>query len=169
MIEPTCHLRMPFRRYCRSRALSREVPESPTRSWSSHCLTISAIEADARLQTRLENQSVFIQTADGGAWNDVSSSGRACWVAFTNGELTVKLLSWVDICCSAASIGSVGCGCNSWYDWTLNAVSTAEKRPACPICHCQNEPTSPGKRNCILTYTRRVSISLSQAATISSW
>ena len=92
-IDPTCHLRMPLRRYWRSRALSREVPDSPTRSWSSHCFTIRAIDADARLQTRLENHSVLIHTADGGALNDVSSNGRTCCVAFTNWLLTVKLFS----------------------------------------------------------------------------
>ena len=130
---PTCHRLRLFRRYWRMRALSREVPETPMLSSCSHCLTMSAMDAEAREQTRLENQSALIHTAEVGAWKGglSSSSVSGCCVELTNDGLTEKLFSCADICFKTARDGSVGSGWSSWYDCTLNAVRTAENRPAC--------------------------------------
>ena len=82
----------------------------------SHCLTISAMDADAREHTREENQRVLIQTADVGAWNGGlrALEDRGCCVELTKLELIEKLLSWDEICLRTTSVGSVGSGCSDW-------------------------------------------------------
>ena len=90
------------------------------------------MEADARLHTRLENQSVLIQTAEEEARKGGvrTSTDWDCWVEFTKELLTEKLFNCVDIRCSKATVVSIDADCNNWYDCTLNAVRTAENKPA---------------------------------------
>ena len=93
---------------------------------------MSAIEADARLQTRLENQSELIHIPDIGGTKGVwtwSNEREGC-VELINWELTEKLLSCTEICSRTVSIESLGPGWRSWYVWTLNAVRTADNKPA---------------------------------------
>ena len=98
----------------------------------NHCLTISAMDAEAREHTREENHRALIQTADAGAWNGGVRAlvARDCCVELTKFELMEKLFSWDEIRWRTSSVGSVGSGCSNWYDWTLKAVRTAENRPA---------------------------------------
>ena len=95
-------------------------------------MTISAIEADARLQTRLENQRELIHIPDAGGTKGAStwSSVREGCVELMNWVLMEKLLSCPEICSRIASMGSLGPGWRSWYVWTLNAVRTADSKPA---------------------------------------
>ena len=44
--------------------------------------------------------------------------------------LTLKLFSWDEIWMRMAVTESSGCCWSSWYDSILNAVTTAENRPA---------------------------------------
>ena len=116
MINPTRHLRRPLRRYWRSRALSLDVPDTPTLSGSSHCLTMRVIDAEARLHTRLENQRVLSHTADKGALKSGLTSIPVCAelvVALTKGGEIEKLLSCVEICCNTTRVASEEDGCRS--------------------------------------------------------
>ena len=99
----------------------------------SHCLTMIPMEAAERLKMRLENQRPLIQMAKGG----VDGGASIAWgvdavgiVAFTKGRLIVKLSSCNDMWWRDARIGSISGSAKSWYDSTMNAVNTAEKRPA---------------------------------------
>ena len=82
-----------------------------------------------------ENQVMLSHTTQSGGrdaeeiFDDVRSGAVEL-----NPPSTLKLASWTEIVCSTARVGSVSGGCRSGYDWTLNAVRTAEKRPAC-IAH----------------------------------
>ena len=68
-IVPSFHLTSPFKRYCRTLAVSREPPYSPEVASWSHCLTNRATEADAKLQTRLANHRELSHIAQVGALN----------------------------------------------------------------------------------------------------
>ena len=74
-----------------------------------------AMEAEARLQTRLANHKTLIQTTEGearkGSWS--WSGERVGWVELINDGFTVKLDSWTDICWRVASMGSLGSGWRS--------------------------------------------------------
>ena len=111
--------------------LSREMLDEPARYSRSHCLTSRPSDAESRLHTRLENHNVFKRTANPLALNGATTCGTAGAVELTKFALTVKLLSWMDICERIAVWVSSGCCCSHLYDSILNAVKTAEKRPAC--------------------------------------
>lgn len=121
MIFATFHLRRPSSRYCRSRALSRDVPERPYVYWASHCLTRMAMEAAARLQTKLANTRTFIRTADIGTLVPVAESANisSCDVAWLRDAFATsplfKLLfsSCIDMCRSMAVWAVVASGCSN--------------------------------------------------------
>ena len=98
-MPPTRHRFKLFKRYCLIRADSRDVPDTPMLISWSHCLTMSAIDAEAREQTKLENHSELIQTADNGArkggLRSASDSGLS--VELRKDGLREKLLSCADI------------------------------------------------------------------------
>ena len=73
-------------------------------------MTMSAIDAAARLQTRLENHNELIQIAERGARKVVSSGGKVACVVSTDDWLVVRLLSCTDMRCSTARVASVGEG-----------------------------------------------------------
>lgn len=74
------------------------------------------MEAEARLQTRLENHSVLIQIAETGGRNGDGSWSveRTAWVELMKDELMEKLFSCVDICWRVASIASMGSVVSGW-------------------------------------------------------
>lgn len=65
-IVATLHFSRLLRRYCRRRAISRDDPFRPTLYSLSHCFTMIPMEAEARLDTRLENHRMFSRTANAG-------------------------------------------------------------------------------------------------------
>ena len=69
---------------------------------------------------------------------------------FTKAALTEKLANWEDICARARTVVSPLSGWRRRYDWTLNAVSAAEKRPA-----YQNERGSESEIELEVEHIRR--------------
>lgn len=66
MMSSTRHIRRLFRRYWRTRATGREVPETPLLYSLSHCLTMMPTDAEDRLRMRPENHRALSQTAQRG-------------------------------------------------------------------------------------------------------
>lgn len=138
-MSSTRHLTRLLRRYWRSRAASREFPDTPRLTYSfSHCLTRIPMSADVRLRIKPENQRMLSHIADRGTalipvaalvGEDPTAGGV---VELTNGGSTVKLCSCREICCKMAT-GSGVAGWSNGYDWTLNAVRIAENKPAYTI------------------------------------
>lgn len=86
------------------------------------------------------NQSALIHIAYRGGANDDPSGGmNAGLVELTKAWFTEKLVSCSEMCARAATAASPLSGWRSKYDWTLNAVSAAENRPAYTIyvSHCR--------------------------------
>ena len=87
--------------------------------------------ADARLNTKLVNQSAFNTMAKRGAVNGVSvAASNEDWVEFMNVGLILKLWSCADISARITFVVSAAAGCNNGYDCTLKAVKMEENRPA---------------------------------------
>ena len=77
------------------------------------------IEAENKLQMSAENQRLLSHTAYDGA-RDAWTAGKVPvgWDELTDapGGLTEKLLSWREICCNTAGVGSGEAGWRRTYD-----------------------------------------------------
>ena len=114
--------------------LSREMLDEPARYSRSHCLTRRPSDADSKLHTKLENQKTFIRTANPLGLKGVGGADVVGLVELIRLAFKVKLFSWEDIWARRAVFASSGCCWSNLYDSMLNAVSTAENRPACHTC-----------------------------------
>lgn len=88
MMSSTRHVRRLFRRYWRTRATGREVPEAPLLYSLSHCLTMMPTDAEDRLRMRPENHRALSQTAQRGTGGAVFAFARVVLegcVELTNG------------------------------------------------------------------------------------
>ena len=85
-----------------------------------------------RLKMRLENHRELSATAHGagGRGAEPWKMNAGC-VELIEGGTKVKPPSWAEIPSRAPMTGSVGAGCVSGYDWTLNAVRIPENNAAC--------------------------------------
>ena len=132
-IVATFHLINPFKRRWRRRATPRDEPDSPLQYSWIHCFTTRPITAADRPRMSAENHVMFNHTIQRGGRDggEISDEVRPGAVELMKPPPTLKLASWSEIVCNTARVGSMAGGCRSGYDWTLNAVTTAEKRPAC--------------------------------------
>ena len=104
-ILATCHFSRLFRRYCRRRATSNDVPERPERNSFNHCLTMIAPSAVERLMIRAANHSALSATVERGTAGGESSVGaKAGCVELMNDCSVVKLASCNDMCCNTTAV-----------------------------------------------------------------
>lgn len=88
-----------------------------------------ANNADARLNTRLKNQSMLIHLADVEGLNDDDKDSEDV-VELRKGGAFSKLPSCDEILDRSCAERSMLSTCSNWYDSTTKAVKTAENNPA---------------------------------------
>lgn len=91
----------------------------------SHCFVRIPTDAETRLRTRLENHSMLMRTERESTEKPVLCVGDCC------AAVPVFAASCAEIWPKRFAVLSSGSSCSSLYDSMLNAVTTAEKRPAC--------------------------------------
>ena len=125
----TFHLSNPASRKKRSfrRSLGSWVSYDNS-SWN-HCLTRIPSDAVIRATTRLRNQRMLTRTAYRGLWKD--GEVKSGIVELMKFPLRVRLAICIESCTRIWFVRSSGCCCKVLYDSIMNAVTTAENKPAC--------------------------------------
>ena len=85
-------------------------------------------DAVIRATTRLRNQRMLVRTAYRGLWND--GEVKSGMVELMKFPLIARLVIWFESCTRIWFVSSSGCCCKFLYDSMMNAVMTAENRPA---------------------------------------
>ncbi len=127
----TLHTFHASKRSCRTSTFSRGGArvESHCKNSRIHCLTRMANNADARLNTRLKNQSMLIHLADVEGLNDDDKDSEDV-VELRKGGAFSKLPSCDEILDRSCAERSMLSTWSNWYDSTTKAVKTAENNPA---------------------------------------